>query len=158
MMKGERTIRYQGGFSLIELMIAMVIVISIVGTMAAVLATLNGQMRAQRPRMAAVENAQMAMDSMTRLIRMAASRPASCPAAFQLIAPTPSQALANNYFAQLHIQSDWNPADCALTGAEEDVTFSVANNVFYTDAAQAVPFSEDVSSVRFKFFIKITRS
>jgi type II secretory pathway component PulJ len=144
--------RTSAGFSLIELMVAMVVVMNILGMMAAFISMLNQQLRTQRPRMAATANAQMAMDTMTRLIRMASSRPFSCDPAFQLLAPTPSVSLANNYYAKLRIQADWDPADCALTGVEEDVTFSVSDNVFYADAAQSVPYAESISALRFKFF------
>jgi len=142
------------GFSLIELMIAMTLVMVVLAILSSILGSINNQLRTQRPRLEAVNNAQTAVDSIARLIRMAGSRPFSCSTTFQIQALTPSSSLGNNYFGSLRIQSDWNPADCALTGVEEDVTFSVNNGTLYLDANKLVPFVDKISALRFKFFDK----
>jgi prepilin-type N-terminal cleavage/methylation domain-containing protein len=142
------------GFSLIELMIAMTIVLMVLGILASILAGINYQFRTQRPRLETVNNAQTAADTIVRLIRMAGNRPTNCPSTFLVPAPTPSSALTNGYFGTLRVQSDWNPADCSLNGVEEDVTFSVNNGIFYLDAAQQVPFVDKISALRFKLYDK----
>ncbi len=142
------------GFSLVELMIAMTVVLIVLGILAAVLAGINYQFRTQRPRLEAVNNTQTAADTIVRLIRMAGSRPVNCPSTFLVPSPTPSSPLANGYFASLRVQADWNSPDCSLNGVEEDVTFTVNNGVFYLDAAQQIPFVDKISALRFKLFDK----
>lgn len=140
------------GFSLIELMIAMTIVLMVLGILASILAGINYQLKTQRPRLEAINNVQTATDTIVRLIRMAGNRPGSCISTFLVPPPTPSTPLANGYFGKLRVQADWNPADCSLNGVEEDVTFSVSNDVFYLDANQQIPFVDKVSALRFKLF------
>jgi prepilin-type N-terminal cleavage/methylation domain-containing protein len=140
------------GFSLVELMIAMTIVLMVLGILASILAGINYQFKTHRPRLETINNVQTAADTIVRLIRMAGSRPVNCPDAFLVPAPMPSSQLANGYFGSLRVQSDWNPADCSLNGVEEDVTFSVKNGIFYLDAAQQIPFVDKISTLRFKLF------
>jgi prepilin-type N-terminal cleavage/methylation domain-containing protein len=142
------------GFSLIELMIAMTIVLIVLGVLASIMAGINNQFKTQRPRLEAVSNGQTAADTIVRLIRMAGNRPLNCVSTFLVSTPVPSAALANGYFGSLRIQSDWNAPDCTLNGVEEDVTFSAANNVFYLDAARQNPFVDKISALRFKLFDK----
>jgi prepilin-type N-terminal cleavage/methylation domain-containing protein len=142
------------GFSLLELMIAMTIVLIMLAVLASILAGVNYQFRTQRPRLESLNNAQTAVDTVIRLIRMAGNRPVNCLSTFQVSAPAASDNLGNQYFGKLRIQSDWNPSDCTLNGIEEDVTFSVKDGVLYIDANQQVPFVDKVSAVRFEFFDK----
>ncbi len=67
-------------------------------------------------------------------------------------APSASNSLGDGYFGKLRLQSDWNPADCTLTGVDEDVTFSVNNNMLFLDADQQVPLVDKISSLRFLFY------
>jgi prepilin-type N-terminal cleavage/methylation domain-containing protein len=138
------------GFSLIELMIAMIILLSMIAILSSILVSINYQFRTQRPRLEAINNGQMAVDTITRLIRMAGNRPVNC--SFSVLAPTASSPLGGGIYARLRIQADWNPADCTLNGAEEDVTFSVNNGVLYLDANQQIPFVERISALRFQFY------
>jgi type II secretory pathway pseudopilin PulG len=140
------------GFSLMELMIAMTVVLMVLGILASILAGINRQFRTQRPRLETINNAQTVADTIVRLIRMAGNRPVNCASAFLVPPPVPSAPLANGYFGSLRVQSDWNPADCSLNGVEEDVTFSVNNGIFYLDAAQQIPFVDKISALRFKLF------
>ena len=102
------------GFSLIELMIAMTVVLMVLGILASILAGINYQFRTQRPRLEAVNNAQTTADTIVRLLRMAGNRPVSCPSTFVVQPPAPSAPLANEYFGSLRVVSDWNPANCSL--------------------------------------------
>lgn len=140
------------GFSLIELMIAMTIVLVVLGILASILAGINYQFKTQRPRLEAVTNAQTAVDTMIRLIRMAGNRPVNCPTTFLVQSPVPASALTNDYFGSLRIQADWNSPDCSLNGVEENVTFSVNNGTFYLDSAQQLPFVDKISALRFKLY------
>jgi prepilin-type N-terminal cleavage/methylation domain-containing protein len=140
------------GFSLIELMIAMTIVLSMLAILTSILSGINHQFRTQRPRLEAVNNGQTAADTIIRLARMAGNRSLNCPAGFVVLPPVPSASLGNGYFASLRIQADWNPADCSLGGVEEDVTFSAKDGVFYLDANQEIPFVDRISALRFQFF------
>ena len=140
------------GFSLIELMIAMTLVLVMLAGLTAILSGLNYQFRTQRPRLEAIANAQMAADTISRLARMAGNRPTNCPTTFQVLAPVASNPLGNGYFGTLRLQSDWNLPDCSLNGVDEDVTFSVNNNVLYLDANRQVAFVDKISALRFQFF------
>jgi Tfp pilus assembly protein PilW len=142
------------GFSLLELMIAMTVMMIMLVVLGSVLAGVNHQFRTQRPRLESVNNAQTAIDTIIRLIRMAGNRPVNCPSTFQVLAPAASDNLGNQYFGKLRIQADWNPSDCTLNGVEEDITFSVKDGVLYIDANQQVPFVDKVSAIRFMFFDK----
>jgi prepilin-type N-terminal cleavage/methylation domain-containing protein len=142
------------GFSLIELMIAMTVVLMMLGILASILAGMNYQFRTQRPRLEMVSNVQTAADTIVRLIRMAGNRPGNCPSAFLVQSPVPSVPLANGYFGSLRVRSDWNPANCSLSDVEEDVTFSVKNGIFYLDAPQQIPFVDKISALRFKLYDK----
>src|SRR5689334_15589901 len=73
----------QNGFSLIELTISMTITLMIISGVAVGLSALNSQFNSQKQRLNATNNAQMAIDSMVRVIRMSGSRPASCASSFQ---------------------------------------------------------------------------
>lgn len=142
------------GFSLLELMIAMTVMLIMLGVLSSILAGVNYQFRTQKPRLEAVNNAQTALDTIVRLIRMAGSRPVNCTSAFQVPPPAPTNSLGNQYFSKLRLQADWNPADCSLGGVEEDVTFSVNNDILFIDASQQTPFVDKISAVRFMFFDK----
>lgn len=140
------------GFSLVELMFAMTIVLIVLGILASILAGINYQFKTQRPRLETINNAQTAADTIVRLIRMAGNRPVNCVSTFSVSTPTVSSPLANGYFGTLRVRADWNPADCSLNGIEEDVTFSVNNSIVYLDSAQQIPFVDKISALRFKLF------
>lgn len=137
-----------------ELLIAMTIVLLMLAILASIMASFNYQYRTQRTRLESINNAQTAVDTIIRLVRMAGSRPVSCPSTFQPQGLAPSVSLGSQYFGKLRLQADWNAPDCALTGIDEDVTFSVNNGVLYLDANQQMPFVDRISAVRFKFFDK----
>ncbi|MEO6588242.1 MAG: prepilin-type N-terminal cleavage/methylation domain-containing protein [Pyrinomonadaceae bacterium] len=140
------------GFSLVELMIAMTIVLLVLGILASIMSGINYQFKTQRPRLEAVNNAQTAADTIVRLIRMAGNRPTNCASTFLVPSPAPSSPLADGYFGALRLQSDWNSPDCSLNGVEEDVSFSGNNGNVYLDSAQQIPFVDKISALRFKLF------
>src|SRR5215204_4246907 len=89
------------GFSLLELMIAMTIMLIMLAVLASVLAGINYQFRTQRPRLEAINNAQTAVDTIVRLIRMGGNRPVNCLSTFQVPAPAAFDNLGNQYFGKL---------------------------------------------------------
>jgi prepilin-type N-terminal cleavage/methylation domain-containing protein len=145
------SLKKQKGFSLIELMLAMTITLLLLGVLAGILSGIQKEYNNQNPRMIAIHNANTAMDTIIRLVRMAGTKPPQCTT-LNLTALTPSQAAGSGIYSRLRIQADWNPADCALTGVEEDVTYSVSGGVLYEDAANTKPFVDNLSALRFKFY------
>ena len=141
----------QDGFTLIELMMAMTITLLLLGVLAAALSGIQKEYNNQRPRMEAIHNANTAMDTIVRVLRMAGTKPPQC-SSLTVNALTPSLPDAAGNYTKLRVQSDWNAPDCALTGAEEDVTYSVANGVLYEDALNNQPFVDKVKALRFKFY------
>ncbi|MDQ3801468.1 MAG: prepilin-type N-terminal cleavage/methylation domain-containing protein [Acidobacteriota bacterium] len=143
------------GFSLAELLIAMTVVMIMLGFVAAGIFGVQREFRLRRPQMEAVANAQMAMDAIVRVVRMAGVKPASCASNFQIAPLTPSAPDAGGNggaYTALRVQADWNPSDCALSGLDEDVTFSAAGGILYLDAAKQKPFVEGIGRVTFKFY------
>jgi prepilin-type N-terminal cleavage/methylation domain-containing protein len=141
----------QNGFSLIELMIAMTISLILLATVSTVLTGIQKEYNNQRPRLEAIHNVNTAMDTIVRVVRMAGTKPPQCTS-LNLTALTPSVPDANGYYTKLRIQADWNPADCAVTGTEEDVTYSVSNGTLYEDAANTKAFVDKINALRFKFY------
>lgn len=142
----------QNGFSLLELLIAMTVVMIMLGFVAMLLAGVQKQFNRQRPRADAINNAQTAMDAMVRVIRMAGTKAANCPVTFQVTPLKPSLPAGNGIYSALQVQADWNSPDCNLNGVDENVTFLVANDVFYIDAALQKPLVDGIGDVRFKFY------
>jgi type II secretory pathway pseudopilin PulG len=143
--------RSPAGFSLIELLVAMVIVIVIIGFVAGMITGIQREFNDQRPRMEALNNVSMAMDTVVRIVRMAGSKNASCTG-LTLTPLLPSAPAGSGVYNALQVQADWNPPDCSLSGVDEDVNFSVSNGIFYLDAARSEPFAENIKAVRFKFY------
>lgn len=155
-MKMEANDKKNGerGFSLAELLIAMTVVMIMLGFVAAGIFGVQREFRLRRPQMEAVASAQTAMDTIVRVVRMAGVKPAVCANGFQITPLAPSAPGGDNdgTYTVLRVQADWNPADCNLSGLDEDVTFSAANGILYLDAARQKPFVEGIGKVTFKFY------
>lgn len=150
--KGQLSKSADVGFSLIELLVAMVVVLVILGFIAMMITGIQREFTQQRPRMEAYNNAELAMDTMVRTIRMAGAKGASCNPSLIPNPVTPSASAGAGVYNSLQVQSDWNPSDCNLSGVDENVKFSVNNGIFYIDAAQSEPFAENIKALRFKFY------
>lgn len=114
------------GFSLLELLISSVVLIMILGMIAAVAQSVQQSYARQRPRMEAVNDATAAMDTIIRVIRMAGSNPnniANFPST-----TTPAIVPSAN---SIRLRADWNPADGALNDPYEDIEFTVSNGVLF---------------------------
>jgi prepilin-type N-terminal cleavage/methylation domain-containing protein len=144
----------ESGFSLVELMITMVIMLIVLGILSGIIIGVQSQYKAQRIRMEAINNAQTAQDNISRILRMAGTKGIQCGSGFQVEAITPAAQKADGSYGSLSVQADWNPADCQLTGIDENVTISVQNGTLYLDAALQNPFVESINAIRFRFYDK----
>lgn len=140
------------GFSLIELLVAMTVVIIILGFVAALIAGIQREFNTQRPRVEAVNNVQIAMDEIIRIVRMAGTKSSACAGSYSIVPLTPSGALGGGTYGSLQVQADWNAPNCNLNGVDENVTFSAAGGNFYLDAAQTIALTDRVGALRFKFY------
>lgn len=145
----ELTGRDERGFTLIELIITMIIVMATVAITTSALVKTQQNYAAQRERMETANQARAAMDAMTRLIRMSGANPMSI--AMTPIAADPD---ANNAYDSIRIQADWNPADGDIADPYENITFSVVNNQLMkrepADAADVL-FADNVQSLLFTY-------
>jgi Tfp pilus assembly protein PilW len=144
----------ESGFSLVELLITTVIMLMVLGILSGIIAGVQSEYKVQRVRMEAINSAQTAQDNITRLVRMAGAKGIQCSNTFLVEALTPSAQNADGSYGTLTIQADWNPADCQLTGIDENVTISVQNGILYLDAARLNPFVEKIKALRFRFYNK----
>lgn len=144
----------ESGFSLVELIITIIIMLIVLGILSGIIAGVQSEYKAHRQRMEAINSAQTAQDNITRIVRMAGTKGIQCGSGFQPQAITPGAQKADGSYGSLAIQADWNPADCQLTGVDENVTIAVENGTLYLDAARQNPFVEKINGIRFIFYDK----
>ena len=125
----------------------MTIMLVILGILGGVASGIHKAYAEQRSRTEALDNANIAMDTMLRLIRMSGNN-------INGSGITPGTAGADGKYHTIRIQSDWNPVDGALTGSLEDVTFSVSNGVLQVQegANAAVPFVEGIGPLTITYY------
>jgi Tfp pilus assembly protein PilW len=131
----ERTL--EAGFSLVELMVAMVVSIMVVGGAALLASQMQSSYRGQLEAAAAQQEGRYALQWIERYLRAAGNNPyrlqtTPCPAAGTVVAP-----IQPNPNGSIRLQMDANPTDGLIGGAagactepNEDVTisFDAANN------------------------------
>jgi Tfp pilus assembly protein PilW len=144
----------ESGFSLVELIITMVIMLMVLGILSGIIAGVQFEYKVQRIRMEAINNAQAAQDNITRVMRMAGTKGIQCSNSFQVEALTPAIPNGDGSYSSVTLQADWNPADCQLTGVDENVTIAVQNGILYLDASRQNPFVERINAIRFRFYDK----
>lgn len=144
----------EDGFTLMELVITMVIMLIVLGILSGIITGVQREYKAQRIRMEAISSVQTAQDNISRILRMAGTKGIQCASSFQVEAVTPSSKNADGSYGSLTIQADWNPADCQLTGTDENVTISAQNGILYLDAGRLNPFVEKITAIRFRFYDK----
>lgn len=137
----------EAGFSLVELIIVMGIMILILGLLASVVAGMETNYRQQRPRTEAINSANTAMDMLVRLVRSAGNN-------LDDSGIIPGPVGADGAYHTIRIQSDWNPVDGMTSGVLEDVTFSVANNALQIQegANPSTDYVTGVASVTFTYY------
>lgn len=137
----------EAGFSLVELIIVMAIMILILGVLASVVAGMETNYRQQRPRTEAINSANTAMDMLVRLLRSAGNN-------LDNTGIIPGPVGADGAYHTIRIQSDWNPVDGTTTGVLEDVTFSVANGALQIQEGTTLPtdYVTGLGSVTFTYY------
>ncbi len=143
--------KQQCGFSLIELTITLTILLIMFASATFVLISVNREFRTQKPRMEAMNNVQTAVDSIARVVRMGGTKSKICDDSFNVIALTPSVKDSDGNYTRLRVRADWNPADCALTGIDEDITISTVGENLYLDVARQNVFVNKIGAVKFRF-------
>ena len=139
------------GFSLIEML-------TVVGAMSVVLLAvgqlvdrMQRQYDSQRRQIEVVDNARAALDALVRLIRLAGNNPRGI-VGLQAITPDLD---GNGVMDSIAFQSDWNPADGAVTDPYENIVFFVANGKLMKrevgDPPEGVEFADGVESIRFSY-------
>ena len=137
-----------------ELVISMVIMLSVLGLLSGIIAGVQSEYKRQRIRMEAIGSAQTVQDNISRIVRMAGTKGIQCASTFQVQALTPGAKNADGSYGSLAMEADWNPADCQLTGIDENVTISVQDGTLYLDAARQNPFVDKINAIRFRFYDK----
>ena len=152
MMKPPRAQRSQdsmSGFSLIEMMIAVVMFTIILGILAGMITGVTRSYTREVPRLEALNNANAAMDSLVQVIRMAGN---SMSPTTQAIFPNTTTATGT----QIRIKSDWNPVDGTLGGNTlEDVTFTTSGGIMYKQEpgdTSPVALYDGIGSLSFTYF------
>ena len=148
----------QSGFSLVELVIAGVILLMILGILSTIVIGVNQSYTEQRPRIEAVNDANAALDLMERLVRMAGNNPEGIAGLQGLDPGTPT----SGQFTTIRIRSDWHGTtsssapDGDTDDAFEDITFSVSAGTLMKQEqpadANPVEFLENVNGLRFTYF------
>lgn len=124
------------GFTLVELLIALVVMAVIMGGMVDIVRNIHGKYEPQRLRMDARQGARTALDLMGRLSRMAT-----------IVNPDPD---ANGLLDSIRLRGDWNPPNGAVD-AYEDVTFTrVGNSILAQEpAVAAAPIADSIAGMTF---------
>lgn len=158
MTKGTKEHKNQLGFSLIELAIASVIVLMVLGILSGIILGINQIYSRQRPRMEAVNDANAAMDLMARLIRMAGNNPSEI-AGLQGIDPGVP---VSGQYNTIRIRSDWHGTttvsepDGDTADSYENVAFWIASGILMKQESPAdtapVEFLDQINGLRFTYF------
>jgi prepilin-type N-terminal cleavage/methylation domain-containing protein len=129
------------GFSLVELLVTMVVILAVLATVTHIFIQSNNVYRQQRAHLDRRYGASATLDMIVRLLRQA-----------QTIATDPD---GNGQLDSVAITADWNPRDGDITDPYEDIRFSVANGALVklepTDAAP-VPFADGITALNFAYF------
>src|SRR6266576_134376 len=150
MLTNQATFKVQrpneAGFSLIELLIVLFVMVIVLGILASVVRGVETIYAQQRPRTESINNANVAMDMMMRLIRLSGNN-------LNAIGITPGSAGADGRFHTIRIQTDWNSAG-GLSGVYEDTTFSVSNNVLQIQdgASPQASYLDGISSITLTYY------
>jgi prepilin-type N-terminal cleavage/methylation domain-containing protein len=146
MRRGER------GFSLIEML-------TVVGVLAAVLLAvgqlvdrLQRQYDTQRRQIEVVDNARAALDTLMRLTRQAGNNPRGLVGLQSVLPDVDGNGLPDS----IAFQSDWNPADGAVSGPYENIVFFVAGGRLMKreagDPPEGEEFASGIESIAYSYF------
>jgi type II secretory pathway pseudopilin PulG len=139
----QSVLRRDGGFTLVEFMIAMAITTAVLGGTVALAAQIQQAYTSQLDDAAVEQEVRYALDWVTRYLRSAGSNPYAC-AVFQPIWIDPN---GNGEDDDVRVQADINPPDGDCTDSEEDVTIALVgdNDVITLDTgAGAVAMTDPI--------------
>jgi prepilin-type N-terminal cleavage/methylation domain-containing protein len=129
------------GFSLVELLVTMVVILAVLATVTHIFVQSNNVYRQQRSHLDRRSNTAATLDMIVRLLRQA-----------QTIATDPD---GNGLLDSVAITADWNPRDGDSDDPYENIRFSAANGALVklepTDAAP-VAFADGITAVNFAYF------
>lgn len=156
-MKDTTFKKSESGFSLVELLIVSVILVFSIGLITEIVINVQRSYSKQRVRTEAINDADAALDMMTRLIRMAGNNPNRI-IGLQAIDPGTTSGGA---YRTIRIRSDWRGAttssfpDGDATDSFEDIKFFVQNNILMKQEPSdtgAVEFLANVFSLQFIYY------
>lgn len=139
-------IRSDSGFTLLELLVTSVILLTVLGIVGRIFADSDRVYRTQRQYVEARGGAASALEMIIRLTRQAGESTAP-----NGIWPDPD---GNGTLDSIRLVADWNPRNGVLTDPYEDVTFTVTGGtLFKREPADAGPvaFAERVASITFSY-------
>jgi type II secretory pathway pseudopilin PulG len=156
-MKNANFDKRQAGFSLIELLIVSVILMFIIGIISGIVTSAQFSYTRQRQRTESLNDATAALDTLTRLIRMAGNNPLNI-GGLQAIDPGTAD---GGVYRTIRIRSDWRGStmssmpDGDISDPFEDIKFFVQNNKLMkrepSDASD-VEYLDNVLSLQFVYF------
>lgn len=139
----KKNLNGDGGFTLIEFLIAMAITTVVLGATVALAASIQQAYTADLDDVAVEQEVRYALDWVARYVRSAGSNPYSC-AVFQPIWLDPN---GNGADDDVRVQADINPPDGDCTDSEEDVTIAldpVARVITLDTGAGAVAMTDPI--------------
>src|SRR5688572_29186965 len=98
----------QAGFSLIEVSIVAVVLVAVIGIVATLVSSVKTTYTEMQPRTEALNDANSALDMMTRLIRMAGNNPNNITG---LQAVNPGTADLGGVYRTITLRGDWRGAN-----------------------------------------------
>jgi hypothetical protein len=133
--------RAAAGFSLVELLVTVVVMLSVLATVTHIVVRSNVVYGQQRDHLDQRYNTVASVEMMVRLIRQS-----------QGIAVDPD---GNNAMDSVRVVSDWNPRDGDTDDPYENIVFSRTGTTLMkrdaTDAAD-VPFADNIQNLQFAYF------
>lgn len=156
-MKNVEQRKSEFGFSLIELLITSTILVVIIGIISGIVTSVQRSYNIQRPRTESLNDATAALDTMTRLIRMAGNNPNGI-SGLQAIDP---ETAVGGIYQTIHIRADWRGStmssypDGDITDPFEDIRFLVQNNKLMkqeTSDAAPVEFLDNIGYLQFVYY------
>ena len=139
----KKNLNGDGGFTLIEFLIAMAITTVVLGATVGLAASIQQAYTADLDDVAVEQEVRYALDWVARYVRSAGSNPYSC-AVFQPIWLDPN---GNGDDDDVRVQADINPPDGDCTDSEEDVTIAldpVARVITLDTGAGAVAMTDPI--------------
>ena len=145
----------RGGFTLVELMIAMALGLIVLGAMYGVFTVQSKHFSNQEQIVEMQQNARMAIDIISREIRMAGYNPKQTPGSFTfLLAATENRATNQNNVAFTY---DDNSDGIEDSNDSEQVAFRVEGGVlkrFSTGSVHWQPLVENIGALEFTYTLK----